>query len=96
MGYPYEGDKSLFDALKEDNKSEFIECPSIKDNQLSVTCTVSYTDEIQNTMTISNESGNSFHISNGIVHSEGDTTTKEINNQIEIARALSISNSHKR
>ncbi|KAG4092765.1 hypothetical protein H8356DRAFT_1404538 [Neocallimastix lanati (nom. inval.)] len=86
-------DKSLFDALKKDNNSDFIDCISVKNKEIAFTCTVSYTDEIQRTMTITNENCNSYHISNGILHGEGDTSTKEISNQIEIARTLSMSNS---
>jgi len=91
MGIPYTGSEKLFKELAKDKKSDFIDCPSLSNKGASITCTVSYTDLIQDTISISNENSYSYHRSNGKTITKGDTYTEEQNKSIELAHALSIS-----
>jgi len=97
LGTPYELDKKTYEAFLRDNKKngkEFQECGSFQLSEGSTyTCSIAYTTEIQDTISISNNKGNSYHKSYGKVYSKGDTTTDEINNSIELANALSGSKS---
>ena len=94
MGMPYEADKSLYENLVKDGKSKFEDCASITREPGSViSCTIAYTEDIQNTVSISNNDGKSYHKSYGKVYSKGDTTTKEINESLQLANALSYSTS---
>jgi len=62
MGMPYEADKSLYENLVKDGKSKFKDCASITREPGSViSCTIAYTEDIQDTVSISNNNGKSYH-----------------------------------
>ncbi|ORX64965.1 hypothetical protein BCR32DRAFT_284777 [Anaeromyces robustus] len=94
MGMPYEVDKSLYEELIKDGQSKFEDCASItREPDSVISCTVAYTDDIQNTISISNNDGKSYHKSYRKVYSKGDATTKEISESLQLANALSYSKS---
>jgi len=93
MGIPYTGSEKLFEELAKKNKKDFIDCVSLSDKDSTMTCTISYTEDIQDTISISNENGQSYHRSNGKTITKGDTYTEEQNRSIELARAYAVSNS---
>jgi len=94
MGMPYQLDRSLYEHLINNEKSNFTECASITCKPGTViTCSVACTDEIQNTVSISNNEGKSYYKSYGKIYSKGDATTTEINESLQLASAFSISNS---
>jgi len=93
MGYPYEADKSVYEDVLKNNKPEYDFCASLSQKGGTITCSVAYTDEVQNTLSISNGEGSSYHKSAGKIHTVGDTVTDEINRSIELALALTVSNS---
>jgi hypothetical protein len=55
----------------------------------TLTCAVSYFYNLQDTLTISNSKGETYHKSYGYVYSEGDVFSREIGKTLEFARALS-------
>jgi hypothetical protein len=55
----------------------------------TLTCAVSYFYNLQDTLTISNSKGETYHKSYGYVYSEGDVFSREIDKTLEFARALS-------
>ncbi|ORX98451.1 hypothetical protein LY90DRAFT_519983 [Neocallimastix californiae] len=93
MGIPYTGDKKLFEELAKNKTTDFIECVSLSSKDSTMTCTISYSDEIQDTVSITDDNGVSYHKSAGKVYTQGDTYTEEKNRSLELARALSVSNS---
>jgi len=100
LGIPYnlnEINKELYNKFlreNEDKGKDFKECGSFQLTEGSTyTCSVAYTNEVQDTISISNSRGTSYHKSYGKVYSKGDTSTDEINKSIELAHALSGSKS---
>ena len=95
MGIPYDFKESQgYAILMNGTKSDMENCGRIynmKDS--SITCSITFSTDIQDTISISTNEGVTFHKSYGTVISEGDTTTKEINNHVDLARAISNSKS---
>jgi len=103
MGISYdENYQKYLKTLKEANenkstKDKYVECGTVRNmtSCSSVTCTVTYSTDIQDSISITDSNGNSYHKSYGKVTSNGDTYTDEINNQIELISSISnsVSNS---
>jgi len=79
LGTPY---KIKYEKFLEEMKAadkDFRECGSFELNEGSTyTCSVAYINEVQNTTSISNNQGVSYHKSYGKVYSKGDTTIRQI------------------
>ncbi|ORX96173.1 hypothetical protein LY90DRAFT_643553 [Neocallimastix californiae] len=83
-----------FMELIEGETNKFKECGMIKGAPgSSLICSVSVSSNIEDTVSITNTNGESFHKAYGKVYSEGDTVTSEINNSIDLAYSLSNSKS---
>jgi len=103
MGISYdENYQKYLKILKEANenkstKDKYVECGTVRNMSpgSSVTCTVTYSTDIQDSISITDSNGNSYRKSYGKVTSNGDTYTDEINNQIELTTSISnsVSNS---
>ncbi|KAL6589314.1 hypothetical protein U3516DRAFT_806765 [Neocallimastix sp. 'constans'] len=92
IGMPYRSEEHI--KLIDNSKSDMEECGNFSNMKGSTyTCSVSFTTEIQDTISISNSNGNSYHNSYGKVYSKGDANTDEINKTIELAKTLSNSKS---
>ncbi|KAL6590077.1 hypothetical protein U3516DRAFT_858057 [Neocallimastix sp. 'constans'] len=92
IGMPYRSEEHI--KLIDNSKSDMEECGNFSNMKGSTyTCSVSFTTEIQDTISISNSNGNSYHKSYGKVYSKGDANTDEINKTIELAKTLSNSKS---
>ncbi|KAG4081764.1 hypothetical protein H8356DRAFT_1438372 [Neocallimastix lanati (nom. inval.)] len=90
IGMPYRSEEHI--KLIDNSKSDMEECGNFSNMKGSTyTCSVSFTTEIQDTISISNSNGNSYHKSYGKVYSKGDANTDEINKTIELAKTLSNS-----
>ncbi|KAL6592993.1 hypothetical protein U3516DRAFT_852653 [Neocallimastix sp. 'constans'] len=92
IGMPYRSEEHI--KLIDNSKSDMEECGNFSNMKGSTyNCSVSFTTEIQDTISISNSNGNSYHKSYGKVYSKGDANTDEINKTIELAKTLSNSKS---
>jgi len=90
----YNMDKSLYEKLIKNNKSDIEDCGSVaRQPGIQFQCSITYTEEIQNTISISYNNGKSYHKSYEKVYSKGDTTTEDINSSLQLANAISSSKS---
>ena len=93
--YPYNLDKAnKAMELVDKEKNLYKECGMIKSSPgSSLICSVSYSNNIDDTISITNSNGESYHRAYGVVHSKGDTVTSEINQSIDLAYSFSDSRS---
>lgn len=90
LGAPYRENRFINYKLEESDKNDFncdISATGLQKSTL--TCAVSYSYNLQDTLTISNSKGETYHKSYGYVYSEGDVFSREIGKTLEFARALS-------
>ncbi|OUM58767.1 hypothetical protein PIROE2DRAFT_15871, partial [Piromyces sp. E2] len=86
---------NVITILEDEENNDFGNCEISANNmeKSSMTCTVTYSRSIQNTISISTSKGIAYHTGNGINYGEGDSVTDEIGASLEIARALTKGNS---
>ncbi|ORX48462.1 hypothetical protein BCR36DRAFT_371314 [Piromyces finnis] len=73
-----------------ENTENIEDIENVESISIMMTCTISYNDEIQDTISISSENGQFYHKSAGKTIIKGDTYTEEQNRPIELAHSLVV------